>query len=1133
MSTALELVLFGQPRLLAGGRDLRLRVRKSHALCALLAMDGATPRERLATWLWPAVAPSQARANLRREVFRLRELGLELGDAGDDRLALPDGLPVDLQRFEAALAARDDAQAFALLGSTPLQGLDGVGGDAFDDWLAALRERVLRQAVALATRRARALEAGGDFDAALAVYQGLLAADATAEPAAAAVMGLLAQRGDRAGALATFERLSAALRECLALDPLPQTRSLAERLRGSAGLKPAASIGSVPAPQARPSLPARAPFVARPLLEAAVDQGWRAGQRVYVSGPPGAGKTRLASACAAARGPWLRIACEAPDAQQPYASAVRGLRAAIEAAPDVTWPPWVRRELALLLPEWANGATPTEPTPDAHQRLLAAFRAAWQLLVADNFAAVMVDDWQHGDSASLALWDTVDTASVPWILVHRQGQLRTEALARQRRDIDAGRAVRVAVEGMSDEEVLTLVRSLSGSTRGLLFARRLHVATAGNPFFVLETIRHLFERGLLAMDAAGGWSTPFDDSTADYTELPVPSTVRDAVLARVHMLGASGRRLLEVASLAGDPFDAAALAASAALDEEGAVASLEHATAAQLIEPEGTGYRFAHDLVRQCVADSLSPARRQRLHGQLARQLQAQRGAPAQIAAHLEAAGQVHAALPWRRAAAEAARRVHAIDDAIAQYRLALQCQPLPVEAARLQLALAPLLMQRAVPTDAEAALTAAAEAAQQPDVDDETRIDAWLARAAHWCSCDRIQDAVVLLEQVDLARATVLQRSRAQLIRGQGLVLLGRASEADRCLDEALRLLGDGISLQRAQLLDERARALARRGDLDGGGRAIDQAVRVFEALADRPGLAQALTLQGVVALFKGERAAALAVLERARGIAASCGHVPAQRAAILNLSKLYNDLGETARAVALLDEGEALAPVFEHGRAQQAFLEARFWVHYLRGEAAAAAAAAARLLAHAGAIGDVHARIGAHQLVVDFYLHMGELAQARQVLDAALALCGAGDDGGGGERPVILAKTAWLRVSEGAPAAALNLLRSLGEVPRLQDRFVIAFVGAAASRALGDTTGARHWLASVDITVDTATESLAMVLTERLQLAASSGAGDEAARARALALFAAGQVPAFEGRHLRQALGLAPEPFDTTRPA
>ena len=1131
MSTALELALFGPPRLLAGGRDLGLRVRKSHALCALLAVDGATPRERLAAWLWPAVAPSQARANLRREVFRLRELGLELGDAGDDRLALPDSLPVDLRRFEAALAARDDAQAFALLGSTPLQGLDGVSGEAFDDWLAALRERVLRQGAALATRRARTLEAGGHLDAALAVYQGLLAADATAEPAAAAVMGLLAQRGDRAGALATFERLSAALRERLALDPLPETRALAERLRGAVG--PAltaltAGAGPAPATPARPTLPARASFIARPLIEAAVHQAWQAGQRVYLSGPPGAGKTRLANACAAARGPWLRIACEAPDAQQPYASAVRGLRAAIEAAPDVAWPPWVRRELALLLPEWASGTTPTEPTPDAHQRLLAAFRAAWQLLVADNFAAVVLDDWQHGDGASLALWDTVDTTSVPWIMVHRQGQLGAEALARQRRDIDAGRAVRVAVEGMSDAEVLALVRSLSGSARGSLFARRLHEATAGNPFFVLETIRHLFERGLLALDAGGGWSTPFDDSTADYTELPVPPTVRDAVLARVHTLGASGRRLLEVASLASDPFDAAALAASAALDEEGAVASLEHATAAQLIEPEGAGYRFAHDLVRQCVADSLSPARRQRLHGQLARQLQSQRGAPAQIAAHLEAAGQVHAALPWRRAAAEAARRVHAIDDAIAQYRLALQCQPLPAETARLQLALAPLLMQRAVPADAEAALTAAAEAAQQPGVDDETRIDAWLARAAHWCSCDRIQDAVVLLDQLDLARAGAAQRSRAQLIRGQGLVLLGRAAEADSCLDEALRLLGDGISLQRAQLLDERARALARRGDLDGGGRAIDQAVRVFEALADRPGLAQALTLQGVVALFKGQRAAALAALERARGIAASCGHVPAQRAAILNLSKLYNDLGETARAVALLDEGEALAPVFEHGRAQQAFLEARFWVHYLRGEAVAAAAAAARLLAHAGAIGDVHARIGAHQLVVDFYLHTGELVRAREVLDAALALCGAGDDGGGGERPVILAKTAWLRVAEGAPAAALDLLRGLGEVPRLQDRFVIAFVGAAASRALGDMAGARHWLDGVDIAVDTATESLAMVLTERLQLAASTAQDDAPARVRAEALFAAGQVPTFEGRHLRQALTRAP-----TRPA
>jgi hypothetical protein len=139
---------------------------------------------------------------------------------------------------------------------------------------------------------------------------------------------------------------------------------------------------------------------------------------------------------------------------------------------------------------------------------------------------------------------------------------------------------------MAEEEVLALTNSLSGAAGGQLFSQRLHAATEGNPFFLLETLRFLFERGLLVA-GADGWSTPFDAVTSDYAELPVPPSVRTVVLGRVRSLGEPVRRLLELASLHSGGIDPRLLGDPGAADEQAVVTALERAEDAQLIVDAG------------------------------------------------------------------------------------------------------------------------------------------------------------------------------------------------------------------------------------------------------------------------------------------------------------------------------------------------------------------------------------------------------------------------------------------------------------------------------------------------------------------------------------------------------------------
>jgi DNA-binding SARP family transcriptional activator len=1121
------LVLFGSPRLEHDGRTLHVGTRKAIVLLTLLALDGALPRERLAAWLWPDVDGAAARRNLRREVFRLRALGCPFAESSAGTLAL-DGLTVDVRRFRAALAAADDAGALQAAGRSVFDGLDGVAGPDVDACLARWRSELLQQRAGARQRHAEALAERGELTAALALHLQALAEEPCDEAAARQAMQLHAALGDRAAALVLFARLTDALRAELDLAPAPETEALAATLRQGTSLpaaQPPAAASPRQAPQ--PLLAERLPFVGRSATRASIEAAWAAGRRVYLNGAPGAGKTRLATECAAGRGAWLRVACAPNDAELPYASAIRALRALQEAAPDVALPDWVRRELATLLPELGPAPQPLA-SPEAAERLRAAFACAWGLLVRDNFNALLLDDWQWGDPASVELWNRLDDAEAPiaWIVAYRSAQLPPAALQRMRQDVDAGRAVMVALEGLDADEALALVRALSGSPGGTLFARRLQQATEGNPFFLIETLRHLHEQGQLTVGTDGRWSTPFDELTADYAELPVPASVRDAVLGRVRALGETARRLLEAASLLGEPFELALLDGATGLPGEAAVNAMEHAQAARLLaEAGGGGYRFAHDLVRQCLAESLSPARRRLLHERLARRLEARGAAPALIAAQWEGAGQPTAAVPWRQRAAEAAWRVHALADTRAQYEHALADGAAGSVAVDIHLALARLHRRLGDAAALTAALGAAVQAAESAD--SETRLRARLASAEVWCSIDRADDGIALLDALaaDLVAAPETLRARALATRARVLHWRGQIEHAQALHCEAVDLLegaADALPLK-AELLDGAARAAMARGDAAGADALIRRAVAAFEATGDNAGLSQALNMLGVTALNCGDRAGSLAALERARALAARCGHVTAERAAILNLVKACNDAGRTGEALALLDAGDALAPAFESRRMERAFVASRYYVHYARGELAQADAQARRLLALGSGQPDHRlADVDYMQTVVDLYLHTGALARARALLDEAEALVEQTMHGNGGYlRAPLAAKRAWLQLAEGDPAGALERMRALGDVARDEDRLLVAWVGAAAALALGDVDFAAGSLAAVDIAADAATELLALVLEQRLLLARAQDQEDDAARTRALALLAAGQVPALEARRLRAALG------------
>ena len=322
----LELDLLGPPRV-ARGDEFALPTRKALALLACLALGGPLPRGRLAAMLWSDRSEDEARRNLRQELHRLQST--PAGDwivASTSEVALRPGIRVDVVRFHAAVAAGDFEQSLALYRGALLQDLELRGADHFMDWLAAQREALARIWRAATAGRARQLEAQGEVDGALDLIWRLLEADPLQEAHHREAMRLLHLRGDRSAALAQYERLRMLLRSELAVDPLPETVALAERIQLAQDHS------------GRTAANAELPALDPPLIGR--DESWQrlanaAGKLALIEGEPGVGKTRLAEEFGATQGRLLRIKGHEISRDTPFYPVAEALLAAWRA--DTAW----------------------------------------------------------------------------------------------------------------------------------------------------------------------------------------------------------------------------------------------------------------------------------------------------------------------------------------------------------------------------------------------------------------------------------------------------------------------------------------------------------------------------------------------------------------------------------------------------------------------------------------------------------------------------------------------------------------------------------------------------------------------------------------------------------------------------
>ena len=423
----------------------------------------------------------------------------------------------------------------------------------------------------------------------------------------------------------------------------------------------------------RTPLVGRATELAR-LGEAAARARDGSGSLLLVCGEAGVGKSRLAEEGSAEQDLVL-LGTARSGSTVPYGPIVDALRSHLRSEPEALadcGP--LLPHLALLLPELGEAAAETE-----RGTIFEAIRCALAHLSAERPAIVILDDLQWSDETTLELLAALaePLQRLPILVI---GTYRSDGLPRDHRlrwlrnELRRGGALEeLALEPLDRAGVEELLAALLPEPPSPSLTRTIHDRTMGSPFFVGELVAALQVRGALQPGRRGL-------ELAEEDEVPVPDTIREAVLVGASELSPQAREAAEVAAVIGQQVD---LHLAAEIAGEDGLATLLELGLLEELEPGRAAFR--HALAQEALYAEVPWMRRRDLHHRLAESVEAAGGSSLEGAIHWLGAGEEIRA---REALVRAARESEALQahrDVTRAARQALELWP-EAEAAELRL---------------------------------------------------------------------------------------------------------------------------------------------------------------------------------------------------------------------------------------------------------------------------------------------------------------------------------------------------------------------------------------------------------------------------------------------------------------
>ena len=636
--------VFGPPQLRLNDSPVNLPPQPA-AFCSFLVLNRQRriTREEVQAAFWPDAAPARAQERLRRTLYLLRRAiephtDLVASEGTELAIAPEANLWVDYEAFEKALmdAYRTDPPARQPLEQAIGLYTDDLLKDVYADWVLLEREHARQRFLTALRHLVGVCQQGQAWDDTIRFGQLLLEHDPFQELAHRALMLAYASTGDRSAALRQYQQCIQILEDELGADPLPETTRLYEDIRQGHGVTPVefapAAVAPVPAAMDLQAVQ----LVGRDAEFSEIATEWRICRQknsrlVLVTGPAGMGKTRLVEE-AAERIPGRGVTvitgnCYAMEAGTPYQLISDLMRKAIPLVDDQL-SAVSRADLARLVPALGDNDGTDDAVrlsvPDASIRLQEAVTDVIRLLAsAGDGLWLVTEDLHWADPASLACLNHAlrRCSDLPLMVL---ATLRDEEVSFDSPLMDwptssvhaPAPTTLIQLPPLPPDQLEALVSQLIDAGASQL-AALLRTETAGNPLFVVETLRAMIEQGVLYTEKQDSWQLRAE-ALPQPSGLPMSDVVLRVIRGRIRRLSRTTQEVLTVAAVIEHDIDEKLLARL--VDESHALdLALDELLRAFILEETSPGlYQFTHIKTREIVYADTSAPRRRFLHRRVA-----------------------------------------------------------------------------------------------------------------------------------------------------------------------------------------------------------------------------------------------------------------------------------------------------------------------------------------------------------------------------------------------------------------------------------------------------------------------------------------------------------------------------------
>lgn len=940
--------LFGQFECIQGEQPTHLPAASdARGLLAYLFLHKgrAFPRSMLAALIAPDLPEAQARHALSQALWHIRRALPGLLESDINQAGIPDllDLQVDALEFEAlvkphlvgesqpSVALSDLRRAVELYRSDLLE-------EFYDDWVLLERERLRELYLQSLERLGIEYKAALQYHQALTITQRLVNADPLNENARREVMRLYHYLGCPAEALRQYEICQDILQREFGLQPEAETTQIAHAISQPLG---STATTYLPEPQGaqdgslfKLQTDSSLALVGRSAERARL-VGWLrqdpigGGRLILVEGEAGVGKTRLLQEVArdmewyGSQVLWGRTMPITPSRPlEPLVSALEGglTRLRVEQLQHLVEPVWLQT-LQPLLPGLMQNLTRLDPLADleGQQAKIRLFEGLFQLLTAwmqINPLVIILEDvhWATGETIEVlaGLASRFENKNVLLVLSYRSEELAglPEILAKM--DAIQPEAVRgrLALAGLDAAAVHELIQaSLGAGDTSTSFQEILSRETHGNPLFILEVLRVLYDEGVLRRSETGVWITPYDSAMGEIN-LPLPPAVEQVIKRRLEQLPSNLRTLLEGLAVLGGEFDFERVSCLGLAKAPQLVSSLQALCRRRLLSESPQAYRFSHDKIRQVMYENLGTSQRIAWHGRLAEALE--QAYPDQVEAlahHFAQAQTWEKAVEYHRQSAEKARQANIFVTALEHLNIALGLAEQAQLTAKEQFRLVEMHVEivsvlgdtQLWHNDLDTMALLAGNDPLRLAKTCQKQIE-FLIQTSQYTEAESAARQALSLAKVQDDRV-----SQAAALNSLGKILdiIGKQQSATECLENAIQLfqqLGDrrGEGEARCYL----ANVLAKSEQRAAARAEFEAVLALFETINYQPGCADILAVLGVLSEFDENLAASVDYCSRAVEICRSIGYRMGEAYALHGLGSTLLKLGQIGKSLRYFQE-------------------------------------------------------------------------------------------------------------------------------------------------------------------------------------------------------------------------------------